>query len=107
MSVNITQLQERLPEILHHTITADAVCLIEQGGENVAVLVSLSQWRRAVGEQLDALGSAYRLEPAPQQRAEALLAKAHLTRAERRELDGLLTAADAIMLSRAAALGNL
>lgn len=107
MSVNVTQLQERLPEILHRTITADAVCLIEQGGENVAVLLSLSQWRRTVGEQLDALGSVYRLEPAPQQRAEELLTKARLTRAERRELDGLLAAADAILLRRAAALNNL
>lgn len=109
MSVNVTvsQLQEHLPEILNRTIAVDDVCVIERNGENIAVIVSLRQWRRTVGEQLDALGAGYRFATDKQQRTEELLAKERLTRAERRELDRLLDEADEILLRRAEALVNL
>lgn len=107
MSVTVSQLQEHLPEILNRTVADDSVCLIEQGGENVAVLVSLSQWRRTIGEQLDARGAPYRLAGDKQRRAEELLAQERLTRAQQRELDRLLAEADEILLRRAAALNDL
>lgn len=110
MSVNVTvnQLQEQLPEILNRTLADDSVCLIERDGENIAVIVSLRQWRRrTISEQLDARSAKYRLVKGKQQRAEELLAKERLTRAERRELNLLLAEADEILLRRAEALDNL
>jgi len=111
MKVTVRQLQEQLPDVLDRAVKDDEVCIIERNGEDYAVIVSARQWqRRTVGEQLDALGPEYRLAKEKQTRAEELLAKSkhgHLTRAERRELNGLLRECDDIMLHRAEAIDRV
>ncbi|MCP9494363.1 MAG: type II toxin-antitoxin system prevent-host-death family antitoxin [Pyrinomonadaceae bacterium MAG19_C2-C3] len=108
VKVSVSQLQKYLPEILNRAVADDDVCVVERDGENIAVIVSLREWRRrTVGEQLDALGTEYRITADGQQRTEALLAKERLTPAEEKELETLLTEADEIMLRRAEALDNL
>ena len=108
LKVSVKQLQKNLPEIINRAV-ADDVCVVERNGENVAVIVSLRVWqqRRTVGEQLDALGAKYLLDEDKQQRTEKLLAKQRLTRAEEKELETLLEAADDILLRRAEALDRL
>jgi len=109
LKVSVKQLQKNLPEIINRAVADDDVCVVERNGENVAVIVSLRVWqqRRTVGEQLDALGAKYLLDEDKQQRAEKLLAKQRLTRAEEKELETLLEAADDILLRRAEALDHL
>ena len=109
LKVSVNQLQKNLPEIINRAVADDDICVVERNGENVAVIVSLRVWqqRRTVGEQLDSLGVKYRLNEDKQQRAEKLLAKQHLTRAEEKELDALLEAADDVLLRRAEALDRL
>ena len=108
VTISVNQLQKNLPEILNRTVADDDVCVIERNGENIAVIVSLREWkRRTVGERLDALGSEYKLATSKQRRTENLLAKDRLTRAEEKELETLLREADDIMLRRAQALDNL
>ena len=108
VKVSVSQLQKHLPEILNRTVADDDVCVVERNGESVAVIVSLREWRRrTVGEQLDALGTEYRIATDGQQRTEALLAKERLTPAEEKELEHLLDEPDEIMLRRAEALDNL
>ncbi len=109
LKISVNQLQKNLPEIINRAVADDDVCVVERNGENVAVIVSLRVWqqRRTVGEQLDSLGAEYRLDEDQQQRAENLLAKPRLTRAEETELETLLEAADDILLRRAEALDNL
>src|SRR2546423_13590335 len=99
VKVSVTQLQKELPDIINRAIADDAVCVVERDGESVAVIVSLRVWQqhRIVGEQLDALGSTYRLSTNKQQRTEELLAKERLTRAEEKELAALLNEADDIL----------
>jgi prevent-host-death family protein len=109
LKVSVRQLQKNLPEILDRAVAENDVCLVERDGENVAVIVSLRLWQqhRTVGAQLDALGAEYRLDADRQQRAEELLAKKRLTRAEEKELAALLKEADEITLRRAEALDRL
>ena len=109
LKVSVNQLQKNLPEIINRAVADDDVCVVERNGENVAVIVSLRVWqqRRTVGEQLDALGAEYLLDEDQQRRAEKLLAKERLTRAEEKELATLLKAADDILLRRAEALDRL
>jgi len=113
MSLNVTfrQLQKHLPDILDRAVNEDEVCIIDRGGETYAVIVSARQWRRhTIGKKLDALGPDYRLAKEKQKRAEELLAESkrrRLSRAERRELDGLLSQADRIMLRRAQAMDRV
>ena len=109
VKVSISQLQKELPEIINRAVAEDDVCVVERNGENIAVIVSLRVWQqhRTVGEQLDALGSEYRLSIDKQQRTEELLAKERLTRTEEKELEALLNEADKILLRRAKALDNL
>ncbi len=108
VKVSVSQLQKHLPEILNRAVVDDDVCVVERNGEDIAVIVSLREWRRrTVGEQLDALGTEYRIAADEQQRTEELLAKERLTPAEEKELETLLTEADEIMLRRAEALDNL
>lgn len=106
--ISVSQLQKDLPEIINRAVTNDDICVVERNGENIAVIVSLRVWQqhRTIGEQLDGLGSEYRLGPAKQQRTEELLTKARLTRAEEKELEALLNEADEILLRRARALNN-
>lgn len=111
MNVTVRQLQKHLPDILDRTVNEDQVCIIERGGETYAVIVSARQWRgRTIGKKLDALGPDYRVAKEKQTRAEELLAESkrrRLSRAERRELNGLLGEADRIMLQRAAAMDRV
>lgn len=109
VKVSVNQLQKDLPEILNRAVADDDVCIIERNGKDVAVIVSLRVWqqRRTVGEQLDALGTEYRLATYKQQRTEELLAKERLTRTEEKELAALLKEADEVLLRRAEALERL
>ena len=109
VKVSVSQLQKHLPEILNRAVADDDVCVVERNGENIAVIVSLRVWQqhRTVGEQLDALGSEYRLGKDKQQRTEELLARERLTRTEEKELEMLLGEADEILLRRAQALERL
>jgi prevent-host-death family protein len=111
ITVNLSRLQEDLPELLDRTVRDNEVCLIERNGEPFAVIVSAREWRRrTIGGQLDALGPQYRLAKEQQRRAEELLARSHegrLTRAERRELNALLRICDEVMLRRAAAMDRV
>ncbi len=108
VKVSVKQLQKDLPEILNRAVADNDVCLIERNGEDIAVIVSLREWkRRTVGARLDALDTAQRMTANKQERAEALLDQKQLTRDEEKELAALLNEADEIMLRRAAALDNL
>ena len=110
MSVKVTvkQLQQHLPEILNRTVADDEVCVIERNGQNIAVIVSLREWRRqTIGARLDALGDEYRLASDKQQRTEELLAQEQLQDIEEKELETLLNEADQILLRRAQALEQL
>jgi prevent-host-death family protein len=108
VKVTVSQLRKHLPEILNRAVAEDDVCVVERNGEKIAIIVSPREWRRrTIGEQLDALGSEYRLGKDKQQRTEELLSKERLNSAERRELDALLDEADKILLRRAQALNNL
>lgn len=108
VTVSVNQLEKNLPEILNRTVTDDDICVIERNGENIAVIVSLREWkRRTVGEQLDALGNDYKLSTDKQRRTEKLLSKEHLNRTEEAELEALLREADDILLRRAEALDKL
>jgi prevent-host-death family protein len=108
VKVSLHQLQTHLPELLDQVIKTGEEYVVQRDGKDCAVLVSARQWRRrTAGKHLDILGSAYRLPPADQARAEVLLAakgQRSLTAAERRELNALLRKCDAIMLRRAQAL---
>lgn len=109
--LTIRELQERLPELLDKAVETGEEYMVQRNGEDYAVVVSAREWkRRTLGKSLDSRGAAYRLAADKQMRTEALLAESkrrHLTRAERKELDGLLRECDEIMLSRAKALDNL
>jgi prevent-host-death family protein len=109
--VSLHELQERLIELLDEIGKTDQAYVVQRNGKDWAVLVSARRWRRrTVGENLDALGSAYRLTRSKQARANQLLAaqeERRLTAPERRELQALLSECDAIMLRRAAALDRV
>lgn len=108
MKVTVSELRERLPDILDQAVKYDQPCMIERGGETYAVIVSAREWRRqTIGRRLDALGPKYKLEKDKQARAEELLSESNrrpLTRAERRELNTLLVESERIMLRRAEAM---
>lgn len=106
LKVSVKQLEKNLPEIIDRAAAGDDVYMVERDGKNIAVIVSLSLWRRsrAIGEQLDALGGKYRLAADEQKRAEELLSRGRLTAAEEKELKELLEKADEVMLRRAEAL---
>jgi PHD/YefM family antitoxin component YafN of YafNO toxin-antitoxin module len=109
--VSLHQLQMRLAELLDKVDKNDQAYVVQRDGKDCAVIVSTRRWRRrTVGENLDALGSAYRLTRSKQARADQLLAakeKSRLTAPQRRELQALLRECDAIMLRRAAALDRV
>lgn len=108
ITVSVRQLQQHLPELLDQTVQADEMCVIERNGAPYAVIVSVRQWRRhTIGKRLDTLGPSYRLTKEQQRRTEALLTRERegiLTRAERRELKGLLRISEEVMLRRAQAM---
>jgi prevent-host-death family protein len=114
MKVTVSELRKHLPDILDRAVTDDQPCIIERGGETYAVIVSARQWRReTIGRRLDALGPAYKpgykLAREKQARAEELLIERNrrtLPRAERRELNGLLSESESIMLRRAEAMSR-
>jgi prevent-host-death family protein len=109
--VSLQQLQKQLVELLDDVNKTDQAYVVQREGKDCAVIVSARRWRRRiVGENLDALGSAYRLTRAKQARADQLLAakeQRRLTTPQRRELQALLRECDAIMLRRAAALDRV
>ena len=111
IKVNISQLHERLPELLDRTVEEGEICLIERNGKPLAVLVSIREWQRqTVGKRLDALGPQYRITKEQQKRTEELLARKNagpLTKNERRELNSLLRISDEVMLRRAEAMKHL
>lgn len=111
LKVTVRQLQDQLPELLDRAVENGEECIVQRNGKDYAVIVSVREWRRRrVGRRLDSLGPAYRLSGAKQARADQLLAKnqqERLSRAERRELDGLLHECDAVMLRRGIALDRL
>lgn len=113
MSVRISlqQLQDRLAELLDEAVQTGEEYVVQRNGKDYAVLVGLREWRRrTLNKRLDALGSAYRLSPEKQARAEALLAakaKGSLTPPQRRELRTLVRECDAILERRAQALDRL
>ena len=128
--VTVAELQQQLLELLNRAVTHSEECIIQRDGEDYAVLVSASQWRRTqdsasqppgsaaapdvrrrrreIGRRLDALGAEYRAAPEKQARAQELLdRKGTLNPAERAELDALLREFDEIMLRRAEALDQV
>ncbi len=108
VTVSFNQLQKNLPKIIDRAVTDNDVCVVERNGENVAVIVSLREWKRhTVGEQIDALGTEYRLSADEQKRIAELLATDEITVSEQAELETLLNRADETMLRRAEVLDKL
>jgi antitoxin (DNA-binding transcriptional repressor) of toxin-antitoxin stability system len=108
VKVSMHHLQDCLPELLDQVVKTGEEYVVQRDGKDCAVIVSARQWRRrALGQRLDALDTAYRLGGAKQARAEQLLAARllrALTATERRELKALGRECDAILRRRAAAL---
>jgi prevent-host-death family protein len=111
IKVPLHQLRDRLTELLDRLTETGEEVVVQRNGKDCAVVVTPRQWyRRNIGRQLDALGTAYRLPRAKQARIEQLLAakrKRSLTLNERRELKALLNEADSILSRRVAALDQL
>ena len=109
--VSVRELQERLPDLLNETVNGGGACVVRRNGKDYAVIIGVGEWRRrTAGRRLDQLGPRYKLPRPTQARVEELLASQRagpLTRAQRRELDGLLHEADEVMLRRAAAMGRV
>lgn len=133
MSIRVTvhQLKEHLSEFLDRAVQSGEETIVEQDGEDYAVIVSAREWARRgrieetvgagdaaseeiraeeIGRRLDALGPEYRLSREKQERMESLLAKQSagaLTTPERREIEQLAEECDEIMLRRAQALRRI
>jgi len=109
--ISLHELQTQLLELLDHVVETGDEYVIQRDGKDSAVIVSARQWRRRrVGQRLDRLGPAYRLDRAKHARTEELLAAKQqrpLSAAERRELKAVLQESEAILLRRAAALDRL
>src|SRR5712691_2356078 len=111
MKLTLRQLQEQLPTVLDRAVETGDEYVVQRNGEDYDVILSAREWkRRATGKRLDALGPAYRLPKAKQERAEELLVRSkrhRLTTPERRELNALLRECDALLVRRAKAMDQL
>ena len=111
IKVSLRQLEEQLAELLESVAETGQEYIVQRNGKDYAVIVNVRQWRRrTVGQQLDALGSGYRLAKDKQARVEQLLAakeRRTLTAAEQRELRSRLRECDSVLQRRAAAMDQL
>ena len=61
--VSLPQLREQVAELLDQVAKTGEECVVQRDGKDLAVFVSVSQWRRrTLGRQLDGLGDEHRVD---------------------------------------------